>query len=91
MEYWSGVESNFVVENTLVLFIIRYNRTCVKVTNDLLVGLAYQIYNGNCLSVLSNIFWSGVLEWSGVKFWSGKCGLLYSSKYSRTYENIQRV
>ena len=29
--YWSGLESNFGVGNTLVLFIIRYSRTCVKV------------------------------------------------------------
>ena len=43
VEFWSGVlecgigsgvESNFGAENTLVLFIIRYNRTCVKVKNE---------------------------------------------------------
>ena len=34
VEYWNGVESNFEVENTLVLFIIIYHRTCVKVKNE---------------------------------------------------------
>ena len=34
MEYWDGVVSNFGLENTLILFIIRYNRTCVKVKNE---------------------------------------------------------
>ena len=33
VECWSGVESSFGVENALVLFIIRYNRTYVKVKN----------------------------------------------------------
>ena len=61
-EFWSGVlvwsVINFWVENTLVLllFIKRYNRTCVKVTNERLIGLAYQIYSG----VLE---WSQILEW----------------------------
>ena len=31
LEWSIGVESNFGVENTLVSFIIKYNRTCFKV------------------------------------------------------------
>ena len=85
VEYRNGVESNFGVENTLVFFIIRYNRRCVKIKNEWLIGLAYQIYNWLFISP-ANLFWSGV-EWSQLLEWQ----MLYSSKYSRTYENIQRV
>ena len=55
VDYWSG--------NTLVLFIIRYSRTCVKVKNEWLTGLTYQIYNCLVLSSLSGEEWSQTLEW----------------------------
>ena len=36
LEWSIGVESNFGVENNLVSFIIKYNRTCVKVKIQLI-------------------------------------------------------
>ena len=64
-EFWSGVlESNY---SCTFHHKIQQNM-CQKSKlwlNEWLIRLAYQIYNGNCLSVLFNLF--GVECWSGVE------------------------